>query len=67
MSDSLSVAIVTASSTSLVAIVALIQNNKRMDDFARRLERIDNRLDHIESTLAGYVLDMARIKEKLGL
>jgi hypothetical protein len=31
------------------------------------MDRLDGRLDHIESTLAGYVLDVATIKGKLGM
>ena len=65
MDTNLSVAIVSASGTSLVAIVALILNNKRMDDLSRRMDRLEAKLDHIEQLLVGYALDVARIKEKL--
>jgi hypothetical protein len=37
------------------------------DAIGKRLDRIDARLDHIKSTLAGYVIGVAMIKGKLGL
>lgn len=81
MDANLTSAIVSASGTALVAIVAIISNNKRLDDFGKRfddfgkriddvnarLTRLENKTDHIEQLLVGYVLDVARIKEKLNL
>ena len=72
MTETLQTAIVTAASTSLVAVVALVTNNKRMDDIVRSIERLSTRIDRLEDrlhkledTLASYVLDVARIKERL--
>lgn len=74
MDSNLTASIVTASSTALVAIVAILTNNKRFDDIGkrvdsveRRMERLEGKLDHIEQLLVGYALDVARIKEKLGI
>ena len=39
----------------------------RMDDMNRRVDRVDKRLETIETTLASYVLDVAMIKGRLGL
>jgi hypothetical protein len=74
MEANLSVAIVTAASTSLVAVVALVINSgrfadmgKRIDDLNARMGRLEGKLDHIEELLVGYALDVTRIKEKLGI
>ena len=55
-----------------MAIVALIVNNKRLDDIVKsvdrlstRIDRLEDRLHKLEDTLASYVLDVARIKERL--
>jgi hypothetical protein len=50
-----------------LALNAFAQIDKCMDDFGKRMDRIDGRLDHIEGTLAGYVLDVGAIKGKLGM
>lgn len=79
--QNLTTAIVSSSATALVAIVAIITNNKRLDDMNRRIDdtnrriddtnsrigRVESKLDHIESLLVGYVLDVARIKERLDI
>jgi hypothetical protein len=64
--SNLTTAIVTAGGTTLVAIVAILSNNKRLDDTNSRLTRLEGKLDHIEQLLVSYALDVARIKEKLG-
>jgi hypothetical protein len=65
---------VSAGATALVAVVAILTNNKRLDDANRRLDdtnarmgRLESKLDHIEELLVSYALDVARIKEKLGI
>ncbi len=74
MDQNLTTAIVSASGTALVAIVAILTNNKRLDHTNRRLDdtnsrigRLESKLDHIESLLVGYVLDVARIKGRLDI
>jgi len=74
LDSNVTTAIVSASSTALVAIVAILTNNKRFDDIHkridsldRRMDRLESKLDHIEQLLVGYTLDVARIKEKLGI
>jgi hypothetical protein len=74
MDSNLTTAIVSASGTTIVAIVALLVNNKRFDDMSQRIgrvethmDRIETKLDHIEQLLVSYALDVARIKEKLGI
>ena len=67
MDNNLAAAIVSAGSTTLVAICALVINSKRLDDLSRRMDRLEGKLDHIEQLLVGYSLDVARIKEKLGI
>jgi hypothetical protein len=74
MTDNITIAIIGASASMItafvtggVAIVALILNNRRFDDFAKRLDKIEAKLEHIEATLAGYVLDVAALKGRLGL
>ncbi len=67
MDSNLTAAIVSAGATALVAIVAIVNNNKRLDDTNARLSRLETKIDHIEEMLGNYVLDVARIKEKLGI
>lgn len=74
MDSNLTTAIVSACATALVAIVAILNNNKRLDDTNKRLDdtntrlaRLETKLDHIEQLLVSYALDVARIKEKLGI
>ena len=67
MDSNVTVAIISASSTTLVAIVALLINSQRFNDMSKRIDRVENKLDHIEQLLVGYALDMARVKEKLGI
>jgi septal ring factor EnvC (AmiA/AmiB activator) len=74
MDSNLTTAIVSACATALVAIVAIVNNNKRLDDVHKRLDdtntrlgRVETKLDTIEHMLASYALDVARIKEKLGI
>jgi chaperonin cofactor prefoldin len=79
LDSNLTAAIISASGSTLVAIVALLVNSqrfgdmnqrfsdmsKRLDSMERRMERLESKLDHIEQLLVGYALDVARIKEKL--
>lgn len=67
MDSNLTTAIVSACATALVAIVAIVNNNKRLDDTNTRLARVESKLDHIEQLLVSYAIDVARIKEKLGI
>ena len=67
MSADLTAAIVSASATALVAVVAILTNSKRLDDTNSRIGRLESKLDHIKSLLVGYVLDVAKIKERLGI
>ncbi len=74
MDQNLPTAIVSTTATALVAIVAIITNDKRLGDTNRRLDdtnsrigRLESKLDHIETLLVGYVLDVARIKERLDI
>ena len=60
-------AIATAGSSATIAIVAILQTNKRIDDLAQRLDRIDRRLDNIEQHLATFAVDIGRLKERTGL
>jgi cell division protein FtsL len=65
--SNLTTAIVTASGTTLVAIVAILSNNKRLDDTNSRLTRLEAKIDHLEQLLVSYALDVARLKEKFGM
>ena len=67
MDPNLVTAIVSACATALVAVVAILNNNKRLDDTNSRLGRLETKLDTIEQMLASYAVDVARIKEKLGI
>jgi hypothetical protein len=67
MDANLTTAIATASGTMIVAIVAILSNNKGQDDTNARMGRVEAKLDHIESLLIAYCLDVTRIKEKLGI
>ncbi len=74
MDSNVTAAIISASSTTLVALTALLINSQRFNDMSKRIdgvekrmERLENKLDHIEQLLVTYALDMARVKEKLGL
>jgi hypothetical protein len=60
-------AIATAGSSTTIAIVAILQTNKRIDDIAARLDRMDRRLEAIEHTLGVFAVDIARLKERTGL
>jgi hypothetical protein len=60
-------AVVSACATALVAVVAILNNNKRLEDTNSRLGRLETKLDSIEQMLASYAVDVARIKEKLGI
>lgn len=61
MDTNLTMAIVSASGSVLVAIVAILSNNKWFDDENRRMDHLETRLDHIEQMLPSYRLDGARI------
>jgi len=74
MEANLTTAIVSASATALVAITAILSNNKRLDDMGHRMDdmgsrmaRLEHKLDHIEELLVGYCVDVARIKERLDI
>ena len=67
MEANLTTAIVSASATALVAITAILSNNKRLDDMGSRMSRLEHKLDHIEELLVGYCVDVARIKERLDI
>lgn len=67
MDTNLTTAIVSASGSVLVAIVAILSNNKRFDDVNRRIDRLETRLEHIEQMLASYCIDVARIKERFDI
>jgi outer membrane murein-binding lipoprotein Lpp len=74
MEANLTTAIVSASATALVAITAILSNNKRFDgmgarmsDLNSRMARLEHKLDHIEELLVGYCDDVARIKERLDI
>jgi len=74
MEANLTTAIVSASATALVAITAILSNNKRLDDMGHRMDdmgsrmgRLEQKLDHIEELLVGYCVDVARIKERLDI
>jgi hypothetical protein len=60
-------AVATAGSSTTIAIVAILQTNKRIDDIAGRLDPIDRRLEAIEQHLGVFVVDIARLKERTGL
>jgi hypothetical protein len=67
MDANLATAIVSASSSALVAITALVLNNQRFNDMNQRISRVESKLDHIEELLVRYCLDVARIKERLDI
>lgn len=54
MHTNLTTAIVSASGSVLVAIVAILSNKKRFDDGNRRMDHWEMRLDHIEQMLSSY-------------
>ena len=65
MDTNLTTAIITASSTSLVAIVALVLNSKRFedmgkrfDDMGKRFDDMGKRIDRIERTLETIQADL---------
>ncbi|MDQ2947307.1 MAG: hypothetical protein M3Y27_15475 [Acidobacteriota bacterium] len=51
MDPNLTTAIVSASATALVAIVALIQNSKRFEEMGKRIEDVGKRIDRVEKQL----------------
>lgn len=57
MDSNLSTAIVSASGSLIVAIVAILANNKRIDDLGKRMEGLDNRVDRLESSLIKRIED----------
>ena len=58
--------IVIALSTALPIVIAVLfgtwANNKRLDDFARRLDRIEGILDRIEQRLASQCERITRLE-----
>jgi hypothetical protein len=65
MDANLTTAIISACATALVAITAILGNNKRLDNMGARMGRLEPKLDHIEELLVGYCVDLGRIKERL--
>ena len=57
MDTNLSTAIVSASGSLIVAIVAILTNNKRIDDLGKRMDGIDKRVDRLESSLTTRIED----------
>jgi len=51
MNADLAMAIVSASATALVAIVAILTNSKGLDDTNGRMGRLETRMDRFESKL----------------
>ncbi|MGH9610033.1 MAG: hypothetical protein ACRD34_10190 [Bryobacteraceae bacterium] len=60
-------AVATAGSSTTIAIVAILQTNKRIDDLSGRLDRMDRKLDNIEQHLGSFGVDIGRLKERTGL
>jgi hypothetical protein len=52
LDTNLATSLITASSTALVAIVAILSNNKRLDDTNSRLARLETKLDAIIAILS---------------
>jgi tetrahydromethanopterin S-methyltransferase subunit G len=67
MDNTLATAIVSASSAVIVSVTALILNNKRFDDMAKRLDRIETTLSLIQGDLKEFYKDIAKIKAHIGL
>jgi len=79
LDPNLTTAIVSASATALVAIVALLQNskrfedinqrfediNKRIDDMGKRIARIETRLDTIQSDLKEFFRMFAEMDKRV--
>lgn len=60
ISDNVLIALITGCFTSLVAIIALVINNKRFD-------RIERTLEIIQADLKEFYKEISRIKQKTGL
>ena len=78
MSDNILTAIITASSTTLVAITAIAINtywvgkrfddmNRRFDDMSRRIDKIEATLEIIQGDLKQFYRDIILLKQKTGL
>ena len=65
MDPNLTTAIVSASATALVAIVALIQNSKRFDDMGKRIDRVEKQLDMIQSDLKEFFRILADLDKRV--
>ena len=67
MEPNLITAIVSASATALVAIVALILNSKRFEDMGKRFDDINKRFDDLGKRLDDMSARMDRIERRLEL
>ena len=72
MDPNLTTAIVSASGTTLVAVVALILNSKRFgdmgkrfDDMGTRMDRIERRLEIIKSDLKEFFRTLAQLDKRV--
>lgn len=65
MDSNLTTAIVSASGTTLVAIVALVLNNKRFDDIGKHIDRVENTLDTIQSDLKEFYRMLADLDKRV--
>ena len=72
MDPNLTAAIVSASGTALVAVVALILNSKRFgdrgkrfDDMGTRMDRIERRLEIIKSDLKEFFRTLAQLDKRV--
>jgi predicted nuclease with TOPRIM domain len=72
MDSNLTTAIVSAGATALVAIVALIQNSKRLedmgkrfDDMAQRIGRVEKQLELIQSDLKEFFRTLAELDKRV--
>ena len=65
MDPNLTSAIVSASGTTLVALVALILNSKRFDDMGKRMDRIERRLEIMESDLKEFFRTYAELDKRV--
>ena len=65
MDPNLTTAIVSASATALVAIVALIQNSKRFEEMGKRIDRVEKQLDVIQSDLKEFFRTLAELDKRV--
>lgn len=65
MDPNVTTAIVSASATALVAIVALIQNSKRFEDMGKRIDRVEKQLELIQADLKEFFKTLAELDKRL--